>query len=225
MLSFKKTEDSGLVPSAQKLNDQINSRWTKREQGQISIATKQESREIIINKNLNGSLRDDIWLTDQLIAYCKNKKPGSVRISIIQDSDRVASGNHTSYWWTLRNWTEDILDNIKITFAFQTEHDPMSYDIPILNADSDIWSGEVPFFDRIINSINTSSADRSVWNLSCRLKELGFVEEAVLPEGRQKYPKVGIRNLQDYMGLQRTEYNEELHRKIWGEFRISDNTP
>lgn len=215
-----------LVASAQKLLDQINSRWTKRENTDQQISTKQGTREIIISKNLEGSSNDSLWLANQLIAYCKGKKAGSVRISVIYNGDEVASGNHTLYFWSWRNWKEDVGNNIKVVFSSHGENDPLPYEIPIIiNGQSGVWNGEIPFYDDILRSINTSSADKSVWNLACRLKELGFIEEAVLPEGRQKYPKNAIRQLQDYMGLDRTEYNEKLHRMIWGEFRLSIDTP
>lgn len=228
MLGFKdkKEDDSGLVPAAKKLVDQINNRWISREKSDQEIITKQDAREIIVNKNLGGSPGDSSWLANQLLAYCKGKRAGSVRISIIQNEDEIASGNHALYFWTWRNWKEDIGNNIKIIFNSHGENDPLAYDIPILvNGQSGVWSGEIPFYDRILAAVNTGSADRSVWNLASRLKELGFIEEVVLPEGRQKYPKNAIRQLQDYMGLDRTEYNEKLHRMIWGEFRLSINTP
>ena len=228
MLGFKdKKEDAtGLVPAAQKLVDQINNRWTGREKSDQEIITKQDAREIIISKNLDGSSGDPAWLANQLLAYCKGKKAGSVRISVIHNGDEIASGNHTLFFWTWRNWKEDVGNNIKVIFNSQGESDSLQYDIPILvNGQSGTWNGEIPFYDRILTAVNTGSADRSVWNLACRLKELGFIEEAVLPEGRQKYPKNAIRQLQDYMGLDRTEYNEKLHRMIWGEFRLSIDTP
>ena len=228
MLGFKdKKEDAtGLVPAAQKLVDQINNRWPGREKSDQEIITKQDAREIIISKNLGGSSGDPAWLANQLLAYCKGKKAGSVRISVIHNDDEIASGNHTLFFWTWRNWKEDVGNNIKVIFNSQGESDSLQYDIPILvNGQSGVWNGEIPFYDRILTAVNTGSADRSVWNLACRLKELGFIEEAVLPEGRQKYPKNAIRQLQDYMGLDRTEYNEKLHRMIWGEFRLSIDTP
>lgn len=228
MMGFKDKKDNAptIIPAAQKLIDQIDSRWIKREKTNQEITTKQDTREIIISKNLDGSLRDASWLADQLLAYCKARKPGSVRLSIIQSGDEIASGNHTLYLWTWRNWKEDIGNNIKIVFNNQGESDLLEYDIPILvNGDSGIWSGEIPFYDRIVSAVYAGSADRSVWNLACRLKELGFIEESVLPEGRQKYPKNAIRKLQDYMGIDRSEYNEKLHRMIWGEFRLSIDTP
>ena len=227
MLDLKEKESSlVLVASAQKLIDQINARWTKREKADQQINKKQDAREITISKNLGGASNDSSWLANQLIAYCKGKKAGSIRISVIHNGDEIASGNHTLYFWSWRNWKEDIGNNIKVVFNSHGENDPLQYEIPILiNGKSGIWNGEIPFYDDILRAINTTSADKSVWNLACRLKELGFIEEAVLPEGRQKYPKNAIRQLQDYMGLDRTEYNEKLHRMIWGEFRLSIDTP
>ena len=228
MLGFKDKKEDGLslVPAAQKLIDQINNRWASREKSDQEIITKQDSREISISKNLKGSSGDSLWFANQLLAYCKGKKAGSIRISVIHNGNEVASGNHPLIFWTWRNWREDVGNNIKVIFNSQGESDSLEYDIPILvNGQSGIWNGEIPFYDRIITAVNTGSADRSVWNLACRLKELGFIEEAVLPEGRQKYPKNAIRQLQDYMGLDRTEYNEKLHRMIWGEFRLSIDTP
>jgi hypothetical protein len=228
MLGFKEKENSelSLVPSAEKIINQINYRWPKREKSGTQLIAKKDTREVVVSKKLNGSDDDEKWLANQLLAYCNGKKSGSVRIATIYNGDEVASATHTLYFWKSRNWKENIGNNIKIVFNSHGENDPMEYSIPILvNGQGGIWSGEKPFYDKIVNSINTNSPDRSVWNLACRLKELGFIEEPVLPEGRQKYPKNGIRNLQDYMGIDRTEYNEKLHRIIWGEFRISADTP
>jgi hypothetical protein len=228
MLKFKNKKDDigNKIDSCQRLLFQINSRWSNRVESENELVDKKIYKELTIDKNLNGSFNDAEWLSDQLLAYCKNKKPGSERISIIQNGNEIASGNHTLYFWKLRNWKEDIGNNIKITFGVRGYSDLMQYDIPILvNGESGVWNGEKPFFDRIVAAFYTNSADRNVWNLACRLKELGFIEEAVLPEGRQKYPKNGIRNLQDYMGINRTEYNEQLHRLIWGEFSLSIDTP
>lgn len=228
MLKFKNKSNDGSnnLDSSKRLLGQINSRWPKRHKSENELVDKRVSKELTISKNLNGSYNDSEWLANQLIAYCKNKNPGSTRISIIQSGDEISSGNHTLYFWKARNWKENIGDNIKIIFNSRGDSDFMQYDIPILvNGESEIWSGEKPFFDRIVSSMYKGSADRSVWNLACRLKELGFIEESVLPEGRQKYPKNAIRNLQDYMGIERTEYNEQLHRLIWGEFRLSIDTP
>ena len=228
MLKFrnKNGDSSGNLDSSKKLLNQIDSRWSKRIKSDNELVDKKVSKEITISKDLNGSYNDAQWLSNQLLAYCKNKNAGSVRISIIQDGNEIASGNHTLYFWKFRNWKEDIGNNIRIVFNTRGESDSMQYNIPILvNGESGIWSGEKPFFDRIVSAIYAGSADRSVWNLACRLKELGFIEEAVLPEGRQKYPKNAVRNLQDYMGIDRTEYNEQLHRLIWGEFSLSIDTP
>lgn len=228
MLKFinKKNESEKALDSSQKLLFQIDSRWTKRIKSEVELVDNRVSKDLTISKDLNGSYNDPDWLFNQLIAYCKNKKSGSIRISVIQNGDEIASRNHMLYFWQPRNWKEDIGNNIRITFNTRGESDSMQYDIPILvNGEPGIWNGEKPFFDRIVSAISTGSADRSVWNLACRLKELGFIEEAVLPEGRQKYPKNAIRNLQDYMGIDRTEYNEKLHRLIWGEFRLSIDTP
>lgn len=228
MLGFKEKKDDAptIIPAAQKLVDQINNRWTKREKTEQDITTKQQTREVVISKDLDGSSGDAKWLANQLLAYCKGRKPGSIRLSIVQNGDEIASGNHSLYLWTWRNWKEDIGNNIKIVFNTQGENDLLEYDVPILvNGDSGVWSGEIPFYDRIVSAVYAGSADRSVWNLACRLKELGFIEESVLPEGRQKYPKNAIRKLQDYMGMDRSEYNEKLHRMIWGEFRLSIDTP
>lgn len=228
MLGFKdkKEETPMLIPAAQKLDSQITKRWQSRERTDQVILTKQDTRELVINKEIDGSEGDAEWLANQLLAYCKNRKPGSIRISVIQNDDEIASGNHALYFWVWRNWKNSIGNNIKVLFDTRGEDDTMEYDIPILvNGQPGVWTGEKPFFDRIINSINTNYADRSVWNLACRMKELGFIEESVLPEGRQKYPKNAIRYLQDYLGLDRTEYNEQLHRLIWGEFRLSIDTP
>lgn len=219
MLGFKDKNSTQEFPQGpQQLIKQINYRWPSRH----SADNESQDKSILISKNLNGSFDDAEWLANQLAAYCKNKNAGSIRISSIQNADEIASGNHAMFFWTWRNYTENIGDNIKIVFSSQGENDPMNYNVPILvNGQPNIWNKEKPFYDRIRNSIQTNSADRSVWNLACRLKELGFIEEAVLPEGRQKYPKNAIRMLQDYMGLDRTEYNEKLHRFIWKEFRIS----
>lgn len=212
--------------SSERLLLQINSRWSDRNKSDNELVDHKTSKDLTISKKLNGSYSDAEWLFSQLVAYCKNKKAGSVRISVIQNGREIASGSHTLYFWKVRDWKEDIGDNIRITFNTRGDSDSMQYDIPILvNGESGIWNGEKPFYDRIVTAINTGSADKNVWNLACRLKELGFIEESVLPEGRQKYPKNAIRNLQDFMGIERTDYTEQLHRLIWGEFTLSLDTP
>lgn len=211
-----------LVPSAKKLLDQIDARWGNREKTDLSINDKRDTRRIVVPHALGGSDGDADWLSGQIAAYCKNKKAGSVRVSTIFSTNEVASGTHPGFFWKWRTWNADIGEEIHILFSSHGEKDAMEYDIPILvNGESGIWNEETPFYDRLINAIERNDADRSVWNLACRLKELGFIESSVLPEGKQTYPKNAIRMLQDYMGLERTPYNEDLHWKIWGELRLS----
>lgn len=213
---------SGIFLSSEQLLNQINYRWPFRE----IVEEENDGKQIIISKNLNGSLDDAEWFAKQIVAYCKNKTAGAIRIHSIQNENEIASGNHAMFFWTWRTYKENINNNVKIIFSTIGSNDPMDYYIPILiNGRSGIWNKEKPFYDTLRNSIQTNSADKNVWNLACKLKELGFIEESVLPEGRQKYPKNGIRMLQDYMGLDRTEYNEQLHRLIWNEFRISIDYP
>lgn len=218
MQQIKEKNETEFLQGPHQLLKQINYRWSSRE----IMDNELQQRQLVISKNLNGSKGDSDWLAKQLAAYCKNKKPGFVRLYSIENEDQFSSGQHAMFFWTWRDCDNDLNNNIKIIFSTHGENDSMDYWVPILiNGQPDIWSKEVPFYDTLRTSIQTNATDRNVWNLACKLKELGFIEESVLPEGRQRYPKNAIRLMQDYFGLDRTEYNENLHRFIWGEFKIS----
>jgi hypothetical protein len=113
-----------------------------------------------------------------------------------------------------------------ISFTTQGQTDATPFNIPILvNGKGDVWDGHVPFFDILQDAIKAGAANRATWRLACRLKELGFYEGNVQPEGKQAYPKNAVRAMQDYMGWERRDYDQKTHRAIWKELRISNNEP
>jgi hypothetical protein len=227
---FKKEEDDGsprLVAGAQSLINQINSRWTNRsksgESNQYRVDGRNLIHEIDLNiDGLNGSSRDGEWLIDQIAVYLKSRNPGFERVSYMTYRDLVSSATYPKYFWTWRNSHEYAGEMLHISFTTKFESDPTPFDIPILqNAQAGLWDGQVPFFNTLSDAINLGSPNVGTWRLACRLKELGFFDGQVLPEGQQRYPKNAVRKLQDFMGIQRGDYDEALHKTIWKEFKLS----
>jgi hypothetical protein len=97
----------------------------------------------------------------------------------------------------------------------------MKFDIPILMSKGGQWDGVVPFFDILLDASVSGSTSKATWRLACRLSELGFFEGAVQPEGKQAFPSKAIKNMQDYMGWDRTTYNAKIHKTIWKELTLS----
>lgn len=175
-----------------------------------------------LDKDLRGSKYDVEWFADQLIAYPRNKKPGSQRFKNIVFQDRVASGTYRDHYWTWRNGDYGHFDHIHVSFTTAGESDKMEFAIPILiNGQGGVWDGAVPFFDILMNSMRTGAANTATWRLACRMKELGFFDGPVLPDGKQLFPTKAIKNMQDYMGWQRDPYNQKIHKTIWKELRVS----
>lgn len=230
---FKKEEDGSprLVAGADTLINQINNRWPTRsksgEDNQYRIDGRNLIHELDVNVDgLNGSSNDNEWLLDQMAVYLKSKRPGFERISYLTYKNRVASSTYPKYFWVWRNSHEDSGNLLHISFTTKFESDPLAFDIPILqNAQSALWDGQVPFYNTLSDAIALGSPNPGTWRLACRLKELGFYEGQVLPEGQQAYPKNAVRKLQDFMGLDRGNYDEALHKLIWKEFTLSFPEP
>lgn len=213
-----------LVAGAQAISDQITSRWPNAKvlpsESNYS-ASKSLAYSISVDLNSEDSSFTE-WLANQIIAFCRYKNAGYVRINSIRYQNMVASGTHSMFFWVWRTCDYDIGNKIEIDFTTYGETDDTPFSIPILNGkSSDNLVLESPNIDSLLDSIYSQSATKSTFLLARRMKELGFLDENVAPEGKQKYPKNAIRKMQDYMGLERTEYNQDLHWKIWGEMTIS----
>lgn len=226
------------VASVSVLTNQINKRWPDRQKNDDNISSNSKVHSSLINdynpdskgathaldidKNFSGSQYDVNWFSDQLIAYARNKKPGSQRIKNVAFEDNIASGTYPSHYWTWRNGDYGYFDYIHISFTTAGESDSMQFDIPILvNGEAGMWDGSVPFFDILMNAMRSGASNTATWRLACRLKELGFLEGPVLPDGKQAFPTKAIKNMQDYMGWNRDPYNENIHKTIWKQLKIS----
>lgn len=218
------------------MTSQVNKRWPnrdKRSDGVLGDASHQarpsdhnpSSNGFVhaqdIDKDFRGSKNDSRWFADQLIAYARLKKPGSVRLKNVVFENQVASGTYADHYWTWRDGDYGHLSHIHISYSTQGEKDDMKFDIPILNGVDGVWDGNVPFYDVLASAAKSGSSNKATWRLACRLKELGFYEGTVQPEGKQAYPKNAIRAMQDYMGWKRREYDVTTHKAIWKELRLS----
>lgn len=233
-MSWFKKEDDGsprLVAGAQSLINQINSRWSNKstsgEDKQYRVDGRNFIHEADVNiDSLNGSANDNLWLKDQLAVYLASRGTGYERVNYITYKDSVASSTYPRYFWVWRNSHQYEGDLLHLSFSTKFEDDPTPFDIPILqNGESGVWDGHAPFYNTLSDAIALGSPNTGTWRLACRLKELGFVDGQVLPEGRQAYPKNAVRKLQDFMGLNRSDYNESLHKLIWKEFKLSSPEP
>lgn len=227
-----------LVAGGVTLRDQIDNRWPDRDKrsdgwiGDPAHAARvsdhnPDSKGVVhaidVDEDLRGSDNDNVWLADQLIAYARMKRPGWVRLKYVVYENKIASGTYSSQNWTWRNgdYGHDI--HMHISFTTIGESDPAQFDLPILvNAKGGVWDGKVPFFDVLMDNAKTGQPTKATWRLACRLKELGFYDGKVLPEGQQAYPKNAIRKMQDYMGWERRDYDAKTHKAIWKELTTSD---
>lgn len=240
------SENTGLLKGKNKwypvtgittLKNQIDKRWSQRDKrtdGIIGDAdhaartsdhnpdSKGAVHALDIDKDFRGSKYDVDWFADQLIAYARTKKPGSQRLKNVVFEDRVASGTYPAHYWTWRNGDYGHSDHIHVSFTTAGENDGMSFDIPILvNGEGGVWDGAVPFYDILMNAMRSGAANTATWRLACRLKELGFLEGSIQPDGKQIFPTKAIKNMQDYMGWSRDPYNEKIHKTIWKQLKIS----
>ena len=220
------------------LREQTNKRWPnrdKRTDGNLGDQNHQDRpsdhnpdskgavHALDLDKDLRGSKNDMTWFSDQLIAYPRGKKSGYQRLKNIVFEDRVASGTYPNHFWTWRDGDYGHFDHIHISFSTQGEKDGIPFDIPILvDGIGGVWDGVTPFFDILMNSIKTNAANKATWRLACRLKELGFYSGNVQPESKQGYPKNAIAKMQEYMGWQRRNYDEKVHRAIWKQLTLSN---
>jgi hypothetical protein len=203
-----------LSKSGQKLIDQISHRWPN---ATFNIDQSEKSRSFTVNIE---SPRESWWLTEQIAAFCKRKSPGYVRLSYLKHNSFVFDASNQGHFWEKITSSEEGIGNyIEVGMSTHGEKDDMPFDIPILSGKA--LECVPPLFDKLRVSINLNLASSDVYNLACRMKELGFIDGPVLPEGRQRYPHTAIRGMQDYIGLPRSDYDTDLHWLIWNELRIS----
>jgi hypothetical protein len=222
------------------LQAQVNKRWPNRDKasdgvkGDSAHASRisdhnPDGRGLVhavdIDEDFRGSKYDNRWFADQLIAYPRMKVSGSARLKNVVYENQVASGTYPKHFWTWRNGDYGHEKHIHISFSKSGEQDGNEFNIPILYGQGGVWDGYVPFFDVLEDAVKTGVANKATWRLACRLKELGFYQGTVQPEGKQAYPKNAIRAMQDYMGWQRRDYDEKLHRAIWKELTLSNPEP
>ena len=212
-----------LVNGAKTLESQIKSRWPD---AKVSAVEEKpvNSKGLLYGLDISftGHKNDLPWFSEQFRVYCKDNLPGSVRVKSIRTGNVFASGQNPNYSWVWVTSETDIGNSIRVEFSTHGEQEGMEFNVPILRGSDQSWDESSPDIDRLMDSISLNAATRQTFLLSSRLKELGFIEEGVMPEGKQRYPKLGIRKMQDYMGWDRTDYSQELHWNIWYEMKVSD---
>ena len=223
------------------MRNQINKRWPdrdKRSDGVVGDLAHQarpsdhnpDSRGYVhavdIDEDLRGSKNDNIWLADQIIAYARMRRSGSSRLKYVVYEDKIASGTYANHFWTWRGDSYGHKIHMHVSFTKQGQEDTTEFGIPILTeGKGGSWDGKVPFFDILQDAIKVGASNKATWRLACRLKELGFYQGSVAPEGQQPYPKNAIRAMQDYMGWERREYDKKTHKTIWKQLKISNPEP
>lgn len=227
-----------LVAGGETLRNQINNRWKKRDKtsdGWIGDLAHQgrpsdhnpDSKGLVhaidIDEDLKGSKNDNVWLADQIIANARMGRAGSDRLKYVVYEDKISSGTYTATFWTWRGDNYGHTIHMHISFTTKGENDGMDFTIPILtDGKAGVWDGVVPFYDVLADNAKTGQPTKATWRLACRLKELGFYDGNVQPEGQQAYPKNAVRKMQDYMGWERRDYDQKVHKAIWKELRIRD---
>lgn len=222
------------------LQAQVNKRWPNRDKasdgvkGDAAHAARVSDHNpdgrgyvhaVDIDEDFRGSKNDNRWFADQLIAYPRGKVGGSARFKNIVYENQVASGTYANHFWTWRDGNYGHEHHIHISFSNIGENDGKEFNIPILYGQGGVWDGYVPFYDILEDAFRSGAANKATWRLACRLKELGFYDGTVQPEGKQAYPKNAIRKMQDYMGWERRDYDQKLHRAIWKELTLSNPEP
>jgi hypothetical protein len=229
-----------LVAGGEVLRGQVNKRWPDRDKrsdgakGDAAHADRvsdhnPDSKGLVhaldIDEDLKGSKNDNVWFSDQLIAYARGRKPGSERLKNIVYENRVASGTYASNFWTWRNGNYGHDIHMHVSFSTQGENDSMLFQVPMLMTSGNQWDGAVPFFDVLMDSSKNTIPNKATWRLACRLSELGFFDGPVQPDGKQAFPTKAIKNMQDYMGWVRAPYDAKTHKSIWKELTLSHAAP
>jgi hypothetical protein len=225
-----------LVPAGVTLRDQINERWKGRDKasdgwvGDAAHASRPSDHNpdaqgwvhaIDIDADLRGSQYDIDWFAEQLIAYARVRRQGSKRLKNIVWDDQVASGTYEGTFWVFRGSGYGHTQHVHVSFTDQAETNGNQFDLPIFTGKNNIWDGVVPFFDVLDKASNTAQKNKATHRLACRLKELGFYQGVVLPEGQQGFPTTAVTYMQDWMGWEVRPYSAKTHKAIWRELRIS----
>jgi hypothetical protein len=223
------------------LKSQVDSRWPNRDHASDGIKGDSDHADrtsdhnpdskglvhaIDIDEDLRGSKDDNRWLADQMIAYARMRRAGSERFKNIVYENQVASGTYADHYWTWRNGSFGHEKHIHTSFSTTGQNDGMRFAIPIIDEGvGGLWDGVAPYYDVLSNAIASNTSNKATWRLACRLKELGFYDGTVQPEGKQAYPKNAIRKMQDYMGWDRRDYDQKIHKSIWKELTLSTTAP
>lgn len=218
-----------LVPAGVTLRDQINKRFPKRDKtsdGWIGDASHQARpsdhnpdadgwvHAIDIDEDF-GAAGDNKKLAEQLAAYARDGRKGGERLKYIVYEDQVASGTYANTYWTFRGSGYGHTHHIHVSFTDAAEKDGKEFDIPILY--NGVWDGNVPQFENILSAQNNPALkNKAAWRLACRLKDLGFYQGDVKPEGEQGYPRKAVEAYQKSLGAEPSgNYGLRLHKRIF----------
>jgi hypothetical protein len=223
------------------LLNQINKRWPNRDKasdgivGDAAHAARASDHNpdgrgyvhaLDIDEDFRGSKNDNRWYADQLIAYARTKRPGWARLKYVVYENQIASGTYASQNWVWRNGDYGHTIHIHTSFTRVGETDPSEFQIPILFGQKNLWDGVSPYFDLLQDAEKSGQATKATYRLACRLAELGFFEGVPAPEGKQGFPSKAIKNMQDYMGWERTnKYEPRTHKAIFKELKLSNPEP
>lgn len=217
-----------LVRAGETLRNQMNARFPKRDKssdGWIGDSAHQsrpsdhnpDSRGWVHALDIDedfGATGDNKKFADQLIAYARDGRKGSERLKYTVYEDKVASGTYSDTYWVWRGSGYGHTHHIHVSFTDAAENDDRPFDLPIFNPDA-VWDGNVPDFANI-KAAEAGATNKAAHRLASRLKDLGFYQGDVQPEGQQGYPVKAIKAYQEFIKVQPTgKYGPRLHRRIF----------
>jgi hypothetical protein len=151
-----------LVAAGVKLRDQVDERWPNRDtssDGWIGD-TDHRARPSDHNPDAQGWVHaididkdgiDADALADQLIAYARNREPGSRRLKNVVFKGRVASGTYPDKFWT---WRRDPslghYTHIHVSFTDAAETDGRPFPLDILESDMPLSDDDVKRIARAV---------------------------------------------------------------------------
>lgn len=218
-----------LVAAGVTLRDQINDRFPKRDKssdGWIGDSSHQARpsdhnpdaqgwvHAIDIDEDF-GAKGDNRKFADQLIAYARDRRKGSERLKYTVYEDKVASGTYDDTFWVWRGSGYGHTHHIHVSFTEAAEKDGREFDLPIFYNGQ--WDGNVPALASVLKAQKDASVkNRAAYRLACRLKDKGFYQGDVRPEGEQGYPRKAVEAFQKSVGADPTgNYGLSLHKKIF----------
>lgn len=220
-----------LVPAGVTLRDQVNKRWPKRDKasdGWIGDSAHQSRPRSDHNPDRNGWVHaididedfgvngDNRKFANQLVAYAREQRVGSERLKYVVYEDQVASATYPSTYWTFRGSGYGHTHHIHVSFTDAAQLSGKEFDLPILY--DGLWDGYTPEHSTVrMASLDPNTKNTATWRVAARLKDKGFYQGEVQPNGQQGYPVKAVEAFQRASGMEPSgKYTLLTHKKLFG---------